>query len=129
MCLSCLCIYGYTYMWLYVYRYGGAINTYLCIYIFTQERIYVKLYRRMYVYTYVCIYVFMVLCNAAFTQGNMYGMVVWLYVYMYDPRSVSQNFCFVKYFTQQNLWKRFQCPVYVKTFSKFFSWLWSKNLV
>ena len=83
--------------------YGGAINTYLCIYVFTQEHIYVKPYKRMYVYTYVCIYVYMYIHNAAFTQGNMYGMYILFYVYTYDPRSVSQNGNFVKQFTQQNL--------------------------
>ena len=105
MCLSCLCIYGYTYMWLYVYRYGGAINTYLCIYIFTQERIYVKLYRRMYVYTYVCIYVFMVLCNAAFTQGNMYGMVVWLYVYTYMIRVAYHKIFVLSSILRSKIWQ------------------------
>jgi hypothetical protein len=74
------------YLWLCVSMYGGAINMYICIYVFTQDSIYVFMYKRMYVYTYVCIYVFMVLCNAAFTQGNMYGMVVWLYVYTYMIR-------------------------------------------
>jgi hypothetical protein len=94
MCLSCLCIYGCMVLWLYVSMYGGAINTYICIYVFTQDSIYVFMYRRMYVYTYVCIYVytyihnaaFMVLCIYVFTQGSMYGMVVWLYVYTYMIR-------------------------------------------
>ena len=65
----------------------------------------------MYVYTDVCIYVytyihnaaFMVLCIYVFTQGNMYGMHICIYIFMYDPRSVSQNGNFVKQFTQQNL--------------------------
>ena len=34
--------------------------------------------------------------NAAFTQGNMYCMVLWLYIYMYGPRSVPQKGNFVK---------------------------------
>ena len=106
-----ICICGCMYIW-----YGGAINTYLCIYVFTQEHIYVKLYRRMYVYTYVCIYVYMYIHNAAFTQGNMYGMVVWLYVYMYiwDPLAVPQTDRFVKHFTQENVFKKIcrqKCPV------------------
>ena len=65
----------------------------------------------MYVYTYVCIYVYMVLCNAAFTQGNMYCMALWLYIYMYGPRSVPQKGNFVKQFTQQ------KSVVKLKTFS------------
>ena len=63
----------------------------------------------------------MVLCNAAFTQVNMYYMVLWLYIYMYGPRSVPQKGNFVKQFTQQKR-KRFQRPVYVKKrFHNFFS--------
>lgn len=53
----------------------------------------------MYIHTYV--YVYMVLCNAAFTQVNMYCMVLWLYIYMYGTRSVPQKENFVKQFTQQ----------------------------
>ncbi len=45
----------------------------------------------------------MVLCNAAFTQGNMYCMVLWLYIYMYGPRSVPQKGNFVKQLTQQKV--------------------------
>ena len=70
------------YLWLYgfmvVCKYGGAINMYICIYVFTQGSIYVKLYKSMYVYTYVCIYVYMYIHNAAFTQD----MYIWVYVYM-----------------------------------------------
>ena len=87
---------------------------YICIYVFTQERIYVKLYRRMYVYTYVCIYVFMYIHNAAFTQGNMYGMVIWLYVYTYGvriayhkPTDLSSNLRRKTF--SKNVWAKMSC--------------------
>lgn len=66
---------------------------YICIYVFTQERIYVKLYRRIYVYTYVCIYVYMYIHNAAFTQDK-YGMYIWVYVYMGSAcRTTNRQVC------------------------------------
>lgn len=68
------------------------------MYVYTQERIYVKLYRRMYVYTYVCIYVYMYIHNAAFmyiciyvfTQDK-YGMVICIYVYMGSALRITKG--------------------------------------
>ena len=55
----------------------------------------------------------MVLCIYVFTQGNMYGMYVWLYVYMYIwIRRAYHKIFVLSSETQQKFgrrkWKRFQ---------------------
>ena len=67
----------------------------ICIYGFTQDSIYVFPYICTGVYTYVCIYIFMVLHNAAFTQGNMYGKYIRISVYMYVWVRVAYHKSFV----------------------------------
>lgn len=97
MCLSCLCIYpNRTVLSTHPYkqdtandrRVGGSV---------LSTHITRVLRRRAH--------------NARSTQDNMYCMVLWLYIYMYGPRSVPQKGNFVKQFTQQ------KSVVKMKTFS------------